>query len=252
MIRKRMPILALGLALVLGAPALAQDAPAYVAAAVAAPDRPKADTDRDALRKPAALIAFAGLKPSQSVADLMPGGGYFTRLFSHVVGAGGKVYAVVPSELGHLVPDMVTNIKGLAANPAYANVTVVEAPTDALAAPQLVDMAWTSDNYHDVYGFFGPDKAAAFDLAVFKMLKPGGVFIVIDHAANPGAPDASVKALHRIDPAVVKAQVLAAGFTLEAQSPILANPADPHDVSVFSPSIRGHTDQFVLKFRKPG
>jgi predicted methyltransferase len=112
-------------------------------------------------------------------------------------------------------------------------------------------MAWTSDNYHDIYGFFGADHAAAADAAIFSALKPGGVFIVIDHAALPGASATAPTTLHRIDPATVKAQVEAAGFKLEAESPILANPADPHTQKVFDPAIRGRTDQFVFKFRKP-
>jgi predicted methyltransferase len=225
--------------------------PANVAAAIAAPDRTKADTDKDVDRKPADLLVFAGVKPGQRIADIMPGQGYFTRIFSHAAGSEGRVYALIPSELAQVAPKLADSAKALGADPALANVTVSIAPTASLSAPEPIDLAWTSDNYHDLYAFFGPDKAAQFDAAVFRMLKPGGAFIVIDHAAVPGADPATIKSLHRIDPALVKAQLLATGFVLEAESPILRNPADAHDLPVFSPSIRGRTDQFVLKFRKP-
>jgi predicted methyltransferase len=122
----------------------------------------------------------------------------------------------------------------------------------SLSAPGPVDIAWTSDNYHDLYGFFGIDAAAQFDQAVYRMLRPGGVFIVIDHVGAPGIDVAGITHLHRIDPAIVKAQVLAAGFKFVSESPVLHNAADGHDQAVFAPTIRGHTDQFVFKFRKPG
>jgi predicted methyltransferase len=222
-----------------------------IAAAVASPDRPAADTQRDALRKPAELIAFAGLKNGDRVADIMPGGGYFTRIFSKVVGPDGRVYAMVPAEIVEKSAKAPDAVRAIAAQPAYANVSALTPPLAALAAPQRLDLAWTSDNYHDLYGMFGADGTAAMDAAVFKALKPGGVFIVIDHAAKPGTSDTSPKTLHRIDPATVKAQAQAAGFQLEAESQLLANPADPRDAAIFTAAIRGHTDQFVLKFRKP-
>lgn len=225
--------------------------PTEIAAAIAAPDRPKTDTERDVDRKPAELLAFTGVRPGERVADIMPGQGYFTRIFSRAVGKAGRVYALMPAELAQVSPKLADSARALGLDPGLANVTVSIAPTASLGAPEPVDLAWTSDNYHDLYAFFGPDQAAQFDAAVFRMLKPGGVFIVIDHAATAGADRAATKSLHRIDPAIVKAQILAAGFALEAESPILRNPADTHEQPVFSPSIRGHTDQFVLKFRKP-
>jgi predicted methyltransferase len=222
-----------------------------ITAAIAASDRPKADTDRDALRHPAELIAFAGLKPGDQVADLMPGHGYFTRIFSNVVGPTGHVYAIVPAELAQVAPKIPEAMKALAAEKAFSNVSSLVMPTASIAAPLKLDLAWTSDNYHDLYGFFGAGEAAKFDTAVFNALKPGGIFIVIDHIAKPGTSDTSPKTLHRIDPATVKAQVLAAGFKLEDESPLLHNAADSHELKVFAPEIRGHTDQFIFKFRKP-
>jgi predicted methyltransferase len=225
--------------------------PDPIAAAVASPDRPAEDVARDSLRKPADLVAFAGVKPGDSIADIMPGQGYFTRIFSRVVGREGHVYEIVPAELAQVSPPSVAAAKALAAAPAYGNISALIEPTASIAAPVPLDLAWTSDNYHDLYGFFGAAQAEALDVAVFKALKPGGVFIVIDHVALPGTSDTSAKSLHRIDPEMVKTQAFAAGFVLEAESAILRNPADTHDVVVFSPKIRGRTDQFVFRFRKP-
>lgn len=230
---------------------LAQAASVAIRNAIAAPTRPATDTARDEARKPAELLAFAGVKAGDTIADLIPGQGYFTRLFSAVVGDHGRVYAIVPTELAQKQPKALDAMAKLASEPGMANVSVLTVPTTELATPTPLDIAWTSDNYHDIYAFFGPDKAAQFDAAVFRALKPGGVFIVIDHAAAAGADIAASQHLHRIDPEIVKAQVLAAGFRLDAQSAVLANPADNHTDPVFAPQIRGHTDQFVLRFRKP-
>jgi predicted methyltransferase len=244
------PLAVLG-ALLLAAAAAEPAPPAPdILAAVASPDRPAADRDRDALRKPAALLALAHVRPGEKIADLMPGGGYFTRLFSKAVGPGGRVYAEVPAELVAVLPKAADEVGIIAMDPRYGNVAVLVQPAAALAPPEPVDLAWTSDNYHDIYGFFGPAAAAAFDGAVFRMLKPGGLFLVVDHRAQPGAA-AAPKSLHRIDEATVKAQVLAAGFTLAQESDLLANPADARDGAVFAPAIRGRTDQFVLVFKKP-
>jgi predicted methyltransferase len=241
------PVLAIALVL---AP-VAHAADPYIDNAIAAPTRPPADVARDVVRKPAELLAFSGVKPGDKVADLIPGQGYFTRLFSAVVGGQGRVYAIVPAELAQVLPKAVDTMSKLASEPGMANVTVLTMPTAEIATPTPLDVAWTSDNYHDLYAFFGPDKAAQFDAAVFRALKPGGVFIVVDHVGPGGSDVATVRHLHRIDPAIVKAQVLAAGFTFDGQSAALANPADGHTDPVFAPQIRGHTDQFVFRFRKP-
>ncbi len=225
--------------------------PDYIATATQSKDRPAADTQRDANRHPADLIAFAGLKPGDSVADIMPGGGYFTRIFANVVGTKGHVYATIPSEFLAVKANAADALKSLAAEPPFSNVSVVVTPTAQIGTGETLDMAWTSDNYHDIYGFFGPQHAAAMDASVFKALKPGGIFIVIDHVAPAGTSDKSPKTLHRIDPETVKTQGEAAGFKLEAESDVLKNADDPHTAKVFAPEIKGRTDQFVFKFRKP-
>lgn len=239
------------LALAAAPPALAA-VPPNIAAAVADPHRPAADRERDALRKPAQVLAFAGVAPGESVADLLPGGGYFTRIFSKAVGPHGHVYAIVPAEIAKAFPKSLATIRALAADPAYANVTVLVEPIDALSAPAPLGLVWTAQNYHDLHDpFMGPADLAKVNGAVFAALKPGGTYVVLDHAAEPGSGLRDTNTLHRIDPAAVRAEVEAAGFVLAGSSDLLRNPADTHMQKVFDPSIRGRTDQFILKFRKP-
>jgi len=230
--------------------------PDYVAKAISAPDRPATDTARDTARHTLALLVFATVKPNDRVLDFVPGGGFFTRLFSHVAGVKGHVFAVTPAELAHVKPALAAGIVTLAAEPGLSNVSAVVEPvaqtgSTALGQGGLLDVVWTDDNYHDVYGFFGPAAAAAADAAIFRALKPGGVFVVVDHVALAGTSGKAPTTLHRIDPETVKAQVLAAGFVLDASTDVLRNPADPHGATVFSPEIKGHTDQFAFRFRKP-
>ena len=234
-----------------GSAVLAKAPAASIAAALAAPDRLKADTEHDADRKPGVMVAFAGIKPGDKVGDLIPGRGYFTRIFSHVVGAKGHVYAIVPAEFIEKNPKGGDAVKALAAEPAMNNVSVVVTPAGDLAVGAPLDVVFTAQNYHDVYGYFGADKAAAMNAAVFRMLKPGGRYVIEDHAA-PGLTDrAVISKIHRIDQATVKAQVLAAGFKFDGESIVLHNTADTHDKSVFDPALRGKTDQFVMAFHKP-
>ena len=222
-------------------------------AAVADKGRPEADTKRDADRKPAEMLEFAGVKQGQTVVDLLPGGGYFTRLFSKAVGAKGMVYAVSPPPRPPQDPSKpapTPAIDTLAADPNYSNVKSIHAPLQGgLSIPTQADVVWTSQNYHDVKNVAGIDMLA-FDKAIYNSLKPGGVFIVLDHVANPGDPN-STKTLHRIDPAVVKQEVTAAGFKYEGESTVLKNPADDHTKGIRDGFTQGQTDQFVYKFRKP-
>ena len=224
-----------------------------IADAVADPGRPPEDRARDRNRKPAETVAFAGIKPDDQVADYIANTGYFTRLFSDVVGRKGHVYAV---ELNEVVtfPNVA---KGYAGLKDWArtrpNVTVTTVPaSQGLAFPRPLDVFWISQNYHDLHDkFLGPIDVAAFNRQVFAALKPGGTYIVLDHVAARGSAPDVTETLHRIEADTVKREVLAAGFELEAQSSLLANPADPHTVGVFDPSVVGHTDQFILKFRRP-
>lgn len=227
--------------------------PANIAAAVADPARPAADTQRDADRKPAEMLKFAGIKSGETVADLIPGGGYFTRLFSAAVGPTGKVYAVAtakPADAPADAPDRSAAVRAIAADPHYANVTVnvVRLKEFSLAPP--VDLIWTSQNYHDIHNVKDMD-VVAFDKAVFAALKPGGVFIVLDHSAEKGSGFRDTSTLHRIDEEAVKKEVESAGFKFAGESHALRNKADPRTAAVFDAGIKGHTDQFVLKFVKP-
>jgi predicted methyltransferase len=226
--------------------------PDNIGAAVSDPARPKADQDRDAQRRPAEVLTFTGVRSGDSVADLMPGQGYFTRIFSRSVGPTGHVYAIVPEEIVKLKPAALDGIKALAADPAYANVTVLVEPINAVSAPVPLDLVWISQNYHDLHDpFMGPADLGKVDKAVFAALKPGGVFLVLDHAAQPGSGLRDTNTLHRIDQAAVETEVEAAGFTLAAQSDLLRNPQDARAIKIFDPSIRGRTDQFILKFHRP-
>ena len=225
--------------------------PKPIAAAVADPARPAEDRDRDAARHPAELMAFAQVKPGQRVADFIPGGGYFTRVFSGIVGPKGRVYAVFPEFMAKFETKDVASIKALVAQPAYANVQFATTLDDTLNLPEPLDLVWTSLNYHDLQFGLSHDQIIGLDKAIYAALKPGGVFLVIDHVALPGTGWTVARTLHRIDPDAIKADMAAAGFRLEAESQVLRNPDDPHTAVVFDPSIRGKTDQAVFRFRKP-
>ena len=231
----------------------AEKIPAYISAAVADPGRPAEDTQRDANRKPAETLQFAGIKPGDKVVELIPGHGYFTRILSKVVGPKGHVYALSPPRRANAAPDSpdpVAATTAIAADPAYSNVSVQAGPVATLSVSEPADVVFTAQNYHDLHNLPNID-IAAFNKHIFDTLKPGGLYIVVDHAAAPGSGARDTSTLHRIDPETVKAEVLAAGFVLAGQSKVLENPQDAHAVAVFDPSIRGKTDQFILKFRKP-
>ena len=248
-------LFAFGLLTIVAVPPAVRAGPSkdLIAAAVADPARPATDTARDENRKPAEVLAFAEVKPGDKVGDYAAGQGYFTRLFSAIVGAQGHVYATVPAALFQY-PNIV---KGIAEIEAYAkdhpNVSVTAASAlDAARYPEKLDLFWISQNYHDLKDpFMGPVDMAAFNRAVYAALKPGGIYIVLDHVAAAGSPANVTDTLHRIEPSVVRREVEAAGFRFAGESKALANSADPHDKGVFNESIRGRTDQFIYKFRKP-
>ena len=230
--------------------ALAAAVPANITAALADKSRPEADVKRDAQRHPGELLAFAGVKPGDKVADFMMGGGYFTDILSPAVGPKGKVYAYQSAEFIAFRAAYGDEQKKAVAG--RDNVVALTAPLAAVGLPDGLDLVLTVQNYHDLHlKPFPAGTAASVNTQVFKALKPGGVYLVVDHAALPGAPLTVADTLHRIDPAIVKQEVGAAGFKFEGESPLLRNPADPHTALVFDPSIRGQTDQFIYKFRKP-
>jgi predicted methyltransferase len=239
--RKIAPLMAVGLALAATAGLAQSDVPAAIAAAVADPGRPAADTARDPLRKPAQIVAFAGVKPGDKIAEIAPGGGYYTRVLAKAVGPEGKVYALMPGFFANR-PGGLDAINALAEQ--YGNVEVVVVDYAATKLPEPVDLVWTTENYHDLAnGDIGAVNAWAF-----VALRPGGTYFVEDHAA-PGTGTSATSTLHRIDPEAVKQQVTSAGFTLEAESDLLHNPDDPHDVS--PREVQPTSDKFALRFRKP-
>jgi len=193
------------------------------------------------------VIAFIGLKKGDKVADIV--GGRLTASLADAVGPTGKVYAVETAEVVKVHPEVLTQMNDLATR--SPNVVVSGDPV-ASPLPSGLDAVVIRQNYHDLYDkFMGPADVPAFNKAVFAALKPGGVFVILDHAAAAGSGIDATETLHRIDPARVKADVLAAGFKLDATSSILANSSDDHSKKVFDPSVRGHTDQFLYRFRKP-
>jgi predicted methyltransferase len=223
--------------------------PSYVTGAVADSARPAADSEYDANRKPAETLAFAGVKPGDWVLELAPGKGYFTRLLSAVVGPQGQVTNYIISQPPK--PDAPPPpILALAAEPHYGNVKVHLQRLVEVKPTNSFDLVWTTQNYHDFHNIEGVD-VAALNHAIFAALKPGGIYFVVDHEAEAGSGLRDTKTLHRIDADTVKQEVKAAGFELVGESGMLHNKDDPRTGKVSEGPIQGHTDRFILKFRKP-
>jgi predicted methyltransferase len=219
--------------------------------ALADPGR-KDQSSADARRKPGELIALAGVKSGDKVLDLIPGSGYWTRIFSKIVGPEGKVYAVWPKAYASEATGDIATLQMLSADKYYGNIVTEVQPATTLTAAESVDVVWTSQNYHDYPDeFMGKTDPSVLNKAVFKILKPGGTYMIIDHMAKPGTGLADTDTLHRIDPAIVRKEVEAAGFKFAGETKVLNNPNDPLDIPVFDKSIRGRTSQFAYKFVKP-
>jgi predicted methyltransferase len=254
--------------------------PEYIAAAVADSNRPDADRERDVNRKPADVIAFAGLKPGDKIADFIPGRGYFTKIFCKIVGDSGRVYAISLPRVA--APATGASSSSSSAAPAIApacnNVTSIRlqginrpAPelhsssddpgyvyeywssrpaAESFATPEALDMIWTSENYHDLHnkGFGEPDMLLV-NRALLAALKPGGILMIEDHAAAPKSGARDTDTLHRIDPEQVKKEVTAAGFEFVGESKVLRSKDDPHTAKAHE--MHDKTDRFLFKFRKP-
>jgi predicted methyltransferase len=231
------PCLVVILACLVAGAALGQANP--IAQALADPRRPAQDLAADARRKPAETLAFAGAAPGMAVAELFPGGGYYSRLLARDVGKTGHLWLLPWGE------PQSGRSRSLAADPAYGNITDFEANPLAFRPPRPLDMVFTVQNYHDI----ASPQRGQVNQAVSKWLRPGGVYVIVDHAAVDGSGYASLP-LHRIDEALVKREVEAAGFALAGESQVLRNPADDRKLIVFDPAIRGRTDQFMLRFVK--
>ncbi|GAN00037.1 hypothetical protein U91I_03700 [alpha proteobacterium U9-1i] len=229
--------------------ALTADAPNIVAA-IADSRRPAEDVARDANRHPAETLAFANVTPGARVGEIFPGGGYFTRLFAVAVGDEGHVYPQIRAD--GVAGEFETPVIAVAAQ--YTNATMARSPYDALSFPEPLDVVFTAQNYHDMaITEYGLGDRAAMNASAFAALKPGGLYVIIDHSAVAGTPIATGgdAVIHRIDQAAVRTEVEAAGFVFDGESDALRNPADTRTNSVFDPAIRGQTDQFMMRFRKP-
>ncbi len=234
------------------APALAKPmAPPNYAALVAAPGRPADAVAMDANREPAKVLDFMMLKPGMKSIDFLAGGGYYSEIMARVVGPKGSVVAYIPA--GPYGERSRPKLDAIVAR--QPNVKVSNAVAEAMT-PNSYDFAMIHLNYHDLYwesAQFGiPRTDPNMVLAgLFRAMKPGGIVAIVDHVGMPGDTRAVVDKLHRIDPATVKADFARAGFVLDGESDMFRNAADDHSKLVFDPSLRGHTDRMVLRFRKP-
>jgi predicted methyltransferase len=228
--------------------AFAGGVPSYIADAVNDAARPEKDRARDADREPAAILTLAGVRPGHRVVDVGPGSGYYARILSRIVGPKGKVYGFNPTWIAEKYPVAPQAMTALNAS-GYANIEGVVQPMAEIKFDGPVNLIFMSQVYHDQV--WQKIDIAKMNKAIFDALKPGGVFFVIDHIGRGVTTVEQMDKLHRIDPALVKEQILAAGFVLLEESDLLRNPYDLGDKSVFSPDIRGRTDQFVFKFVKP-
>jgi len=217
---------------------------APVRTAIEAKDRPATDVARDFDRKPAELLTLSGVKPGDKVLEFAGFGNYFTRFLSSIVGPGGSVTML---DLPYTEARSGKNSRDFVA--AHPNTQYVVADYNTAELPQNLDAVLNVLYYHDLT--LNKIDTAALNARLFKALKPGGIYFIVDHNAAPGSGRRDTEKLHRIDPAVIKQEITAAGFELVTESKLLANPEDDHSWMVFSPGKRGTTDQAVLKFRKP-
>ncbi|HET6654984.1 MAG TPA: methyltransferase, partial [Gammaproteobacteria bacterium] len=187
------------------------DTPSYITQAIHDPAR-EADRADDARRQMAAVMTFARVKPGDEVLELIPASGYWTRVFSGIVGPKGHVYTVWPNEFAKYSRESYANWQKLVDTPHYANVSLSKQPIAKLDVPAPVDLVFTSQNYHDYHNKM---DIAEFNKKMFAALKPGGLFVIIDHVAPAGSGASDTDTLHRIDPALVKHEVEAAGFVFD-------------------------------------
>ena len=206
-----------------------------------------AEVARDPLRKPAEMLAFMRLERGQAIADIRPEEGYFARLFAPVVGEAGRVYAFVPNQTAAREDAFADTLAS-----TYPNVERVTGALETMTFDRPLDVVFMGEEYHDfVIPRFGVD-VARMNAAVFAALRPGGLYVILDHQAADGAGIGVAGTLHRIEAAELRRQVEAAGFVFDGESDAVRMSDDDHSLSVFDESIRGRSDRFVYRFRKPG
>lgn len=224
--------------------------PAHVLAAVSDPGRPQADVARDAALHPSDLMTFAGVRPGMRVVDLIPQGGYFTRILSKAVGPRGRVYAYVPDELTRQAAREPA-VAPITRDPSYANTMLYVRNISDFAVPERLDLIFNGQNYHHMKSsYLGPVDMVAFHRAAFAALKPGGAYLVIDFAGAPGSGAGGAETLARVEPALIRSEVMSAGFILAGESTLLADPTDPRTARA-EEGVRGRTDQVVYRFIRP-
>lgn len=212
--------------------------------------RSEEDRARDAARKPAEVLAFFGVEPGDTIVDIWAAGGWYTEVFSEAVGPEGKVYAqngpgILAFRDGHYGKLLTERLAGgRLGNVIRVDQALAENPVEA----GTVDLAFTALNLHDIHNDNGDEGTVEFFRNALAMLKPGGLMGVIEHVGVEGADN---RTLHRMIPERARAAATAAGFVIEAESDLLANPEDDHTLGVFDPNVRGKTDRFILKLRKP-
>ena len=232
-------------------PQLLAQAPATdtIQAALENPNRPDADKSRDDRDHTAQVLDFLGVEPGMAVADLMAGGGYYTELFSRIVGNEGQVYMqneYIGWPWEKFFPSM---ISARLEHYRLANVTRLDAPLETMGLPEgELDLVFLSLFYHDSV-WMGIDRQKVLQ-EIYTALKPDGIFAIIDNCSEPRVGIRDVSSKHRIDREFVIEDLLAAGFTVDATSDILSNPGDDHTLSAFDPAIRSHTDRFIISFSK--
>lgn len=219
-------------------------------AKLASEERAGADRLRDPGRKPEEVLTFLGVKRGMTAVDVIAAGGYYTEVLSLAVGSNGTVYAQNPKrvlEFRDGVNDK-TLTERLAGNRLPNVIRWDREFADLGIEGASVDVAITALNYHDVYNGSGKDAAVGFSRAILSILKPGGIFGVIDHSGSPHQDNVK---LHRIEIHLVLETLEQAGFEIEATSDLLRNPGDDLTRMVFDPDIRGRTDRFLIRARKP-
>lgn len=225
---------------------------AAVTAAIADPDRPDTDIERDDLRNPAAVLGFVGMQPGDTVLEMEAGNGYFTEIFSSYLGADGQLYMHNPAAFDAFLGDSVSERLADLGNVEYVSSDFDELPLDEAS----VDVVTWFQGPHELW--YTPESGVSLvsnaDAAfpeIMRVLKPGGTFVVIDHTAPAGSPATTGGDTHRIDPQIIRDMAREAGFVLIAESDLFDNPDDDLTANVFDEKVRGMTDQFLLKFEKP-
>lgn len=223
---------------------LPADTPPYISSAINSGERSEAMTSRDANRKPAEVLMMSGIEPGDTVVEFAAFGQYYTTMISSIIGPDGVVHMY---DLPYTQERAGEASRAFVSGHPNAQYHVVD--YNEIELPDNVDVAFNVLYYHDLP--LNEIDTAALNAKIFDALKPGGTFLIIDHNAEAGSGTRDIETLHRIDPAVIKEEVLAAGFELAEESNLLAHPGDDHTEMVFAEGLRGFTDRTIFVFKKP-